>query len=487
MGLFFKQKLSHVLPKIGHAKKNYCSWNHSFFLQMQHAKKSKCADVFVLPIVVMRIVVQFAAPSLVDVLALRTVSKSFKKSMQSPMMFSHILANLTKVWSRSGWLGDYARGLHCVKAKHVANLEPLYSMPSVRHLVLGGGTFDSQTLNNALCTLPFLESLDVSGCASVSTLTQSLPNLKELNVSSCRNLHTLPEFPNLVQLRANFCAKLKILPFLPAIENLEMLHCPAPIDCESVTLLTTHYKCQVGFYPCLKMLTLYTCDAFHIDFLQPLTALTSLVITFKPNMPNLNLLALGSLQQLTTLELQNNITDDHVRVISTLAKLEALYLGSSELTDDCLGALTKLTTLSIDNEDCEGVTTHGLKKLTNLQELHLKNCVGVDDLSNFEDLTRLNTLCFSSCSELHNVDALSGLKSLRVLEFDSCSSLESFAGLNASPQLESLSVLCCRNLTKKGMMALLPFKSLKRLTVCDHTPAEEVQIFGTHNIKVEFA
>jgi hypothetical protein len=82
-----------------------------------------------------------------------------------------------------------------------------------------------------------------------------------------------------------------------------------------------------------------------------------------------------------------------------------------------MSTLRNLTKLSVDNEAYAGVTTLGLRSLTNLRELNLKNCTGVEDLAEFTDLVDLHTLCLQGCSRLRNVHALARLN-LRTLALE---------------------------------------------------------------------
>lgn len=436
-----------------------------------------------LPFVILRIVVQFAAPLLADVLVLRTVSKSFQHVMSSPSMVAHVRATLSKVWALPDLLGDYAQALQWVQAHQVTHLRPVSSMPSIRRLVLRRGTVDSQTLNDALKNLHHLESLDVSGCASLSNIARLPTTLRELNVSSCRYLRSLPKGRlNLTYLNANFCIHLNMLPdCLPLLQTLKKLKCPAPLPASPLNSLTTHYDPDVSLYRSMEKLVMYNCAEDTVDFVKPLAKLVTLTINFQRSASSLSLVALGQLQHLATLELQNNVTDAHARALSLLPKLTSLDVSSSELTDAGLGTLRHLNKMSIDNEEREGVTTDGLRLLTTLRELHLRNCTGVGDLRGLQDLTNLRTLCLSGCSELRNVRALARLN-LQTLEFDSCPSLRSLSGLNESSTLEHLTVLCCGHV--ESLTELLPFKSLKRLTLCDHVRHEVVEPFA--DIKVDF-
>ena len=451
---------------------------------MQTVKKHKAdRGLLSLPFVILRMLVQFAAPLLADVLALRTVSKSFQHVMSSPSMVAHVRATLSKVWALPDLLGDYARALQWVQAHQVTHLRPVSSMPSIRRLVLRRGTFDSRTLNDAVANLHHLESLDVSGCASLSNIARLPTTLRELNVSSCRYLRSLPKGRlNLTYLNANFCIHLNMLPdCLPLLQTLKKLKCPAPLPASPLNSLTTHYDPDVSLYRSMEKLVMYNCAEDTVDFVKPLAKLVTLTINFRRSDSSLSLVALGGLQHLTTLELQNNVTDVHARALSLLPKLTSLDVSSSELTDAGLGTLRHVTKLSIDNEEREGVTTEGLRLLTTLRELHLRNCTGVGDLQGLQDLTNLRTLCLSGCSELRNVRALACLN-LHTLEFDSCLSLRSLSGLNESSTLEHLTVLCCGHV--ESLTELLPFKSLKRLTLCDHVRHEVVEPFA--DIKVDF-
>jgi hypothetical protein len=275
-----------------------------------------------LPFVILRIVVWFAAPTLKDVLALRQVSKRFQHAVSSPSMVGQVRAKLYRVWEHAGLLGEYARGLQFVEATHVQNIKPLFSMPSVRHLILAKSTPDCQTLNDALAHLHHLESLNISCCPSVSTLAYLPPNLRELDVSYCRNLRALPDMLNLIHLNANNCTNLQTFPYLPLIRTLKAFQCRASFGVypPSLISLTTHDGCDLSMHRSLTSLVVYNCTN-DVECFTPLAGLTSLSLIFGLSAQNLSLASLQTLQNLETLELQYNITGANLQSLAVLSKL----------------------------------------------------------------------------------------------------------------------------------------------------------------------
>jgi len=74
------------------------------------------------------------------------------------------------------------------------------------------------------------------------------------------------------------------------------------------------------------------------------------------------------------------ITDDHIKVISDLEKLEKLNLYRSLLTDNALQYIRGLKEMTF--WDCKNITTPGLEKLIEfspkLQLLEVRRCNNID-------------------------------------------------------------------------------------------------------------
>ncbi|KAK3241197.1 hypothetical protein CYMTET_49014 [Cymbomonas tetramitiformis] len=162
-------------------------------------------------------------------------------------------------------------------------------------------------------------------------------------------------------------------------------------------------------------------------------------------------------KSLTNLDLNRNITapmemtHDDVKALAPLTALTSLNLSyCSGVTDEGVGALASLTTLtSLDLSYCSGVTdegVRGLAPLTALTSLNLSYCRGVTD---------------------EGVRALAPLTALTSLELSGCSKVtsEGVGALAKLTALTSLDLSLCGGVTSEGVRALAPLTTLKSLDV----------------------
>lgn len=429
----------------------------------------------------LQIVVAFAAPTLADVTALAELNRHFKKLMSSPSMAHHVRANFTAAWDRLGTIGPLVRGIRAAHAQAVSNLHQLSFLPSLRVLELPHGEFDSGMFNEAMACVPYLLTLNVSSCAGLSSILALPATLRVLNVSECTNLHHLPScLPDVYDLNANRCAKLLALPRMPKIQVLRAIQCPATLVAYPTVRRLDRKLVQadlsvIAQCTALEMLDLTACEVTDLDFIATLKKLVSLSVEFaeQDNFMDLSALASG-FKNLKVLHLENDITDEHLDVVKSIPDLFSLTLMSHLLTDDGLSAIAhmkSLTCLTLDNYDCLGITADGFAAcadLTGLRKLSLKYCIGIEDVSTLVVLSGLRELNFVGCMAISNLGSLSALQGLDTLTFDSCDSVTTLEGLNQIPNLAHLAVLCCRNLSRGGMWALLPCPKLQKLKMCEH-------------------
>jgi hypothetical protein len=170
----------------------------------------------------------------------------------------------------------------------------------------------------------------------------------------------------------------------------------------------------------LTLLHTLALDHAHVDdedvqALASLTALQSLAITRSEELSDVGVASLSaSFSNLTNLNLSccRTISGEGFGTLTSLSKLTQLRLHQTQLrTSGFLASLTSLQLLSICH--CEALTElSGLVPLTNLQELHLRDCGGLDgNLQALRGLVMLHTLSLSSESPIteegmHTVIAL---------------------------------------------------------------------------------
>ena len=96
----------------------------------------------------------------------------------------------------------------------------------------------------------------------------------------------------------------------------------------------------------------------------------------------------------------------------------------------------------------------GLRNLTSLVELDLRDCIKLQNVDGLRDLTALERINLECCTALQNVDGLKGLTSLEVLLLSNCTELKNVDGLKGLTSLSILDLRGCEKIPEADLREL---------------------------------
>ena len=162
-----------------------------------------------------------------------------------------------------------------------------------------------------------------------------------------------------------------------------------------------------------KQLTKLNLNYNHIEDITPLAELTNLKDLHLYINDISNVFPLSTLSDLQSLDLENNNISD-ISPLQKLENLKSLKLGSNNMTDDDIKNikdLKKLETLYVDDI---GITNKGLEiiadNLENLKTLYLSQN-NIDDISSLKKLTKITELSIAN-NNISDIKVLGELKNL---------------------------------------------------------------------------
>ena len=194
------------------------------------------------------------------------------------------------------------------------------------------------------------------------------------------------------------------------------------------------------------------------------------------SLPNGKLLPLAELTELKSIDLEHcrSITDEGLRYLRPLTKVETLILDHVRITDDGLahiGGMAELHTLSLHSTEVTGLGLGHLRSLPKLKRLDLyftDMCdFGIEHLAAHRQLEYLNLS--KSAVAVDEIRHLAGLTNLRELNLNNTKmNDESLAHLTGMKKLVRLN-LKHTNTTNYGR-----WKLRKSLPVCQITPEIDI-------------
>jgi Leucine-rich repeat (LRR) protein len=412
-----------------------------------------------MPTVIVHHVAGFAANTLWAVLELKRVCWRFRRCMSMPGALAHLsLINLKP--EEVDALGAMAKG---VRGLSSTSLDRLPDMPSLRRLELAKCDAPSD-LFKGLSVLKHLDILNLSFCKQVAELRVLPATLRVFTAFRCTKLQILPdEMPKLEAIHVAECKWLRVLPKLPSILRVNFSgFAVLNSSVRALKHLRTEYMSseELVHLTQLETLRLSNCTFSHADFLEGLANLQFLTIAFWVHTGPHDLASLASVRGLRDVQLENNITDQDLGHLAHLPHLTSLSVLSHLVTDAGVCSLarnTALTLLSLNNEDCDGVTSAGLCALKHLRGLCLTDCDGVEDIG----FLKVQHLAVYGCHGIYNLEAME----VADLEVENCNSITTLAPINSITQLKTLRVVGCENLSLEGLLDLEPRGSV---TLCDH-------------------
>ena len=429
-----------------------------------------------LPDAVLRIVLEFATHTLLQVLKLQCVNKYFRRAVRQSNKLWHVNVQVDD-FQELRRLGAMTEGIRTLTVRRAPRLGDFASWLGLRSLDISYGTFTAEHFD--LSGLTHLRSLQIEFCSKLQHVAGLPPSLHELNARGCTNLVSLPgTLPSLVRLNVKHCHRLSRIPWAPLLSALDVVQCPAslgplPLLCAIKACQEDHY--QWATYSSLHTLKLIECTCSNTDFLASLAKLTTLSLKMPKTHLVFDLTGVSALSQLENLELEGPVTNEHLRNLETLGRLRSLVLCSSKMTDEGMRSVAKLQALTALGLSCSfasGFSHLGLRYLA-LPHLKTMNLFGCDivDLEPLEGLASLETLVVFSSYRLHDLRHVSNFPQLRTLKLAFCDAVTGLGGVNQAPALTTLDVSHCWDLKREGMWSLFPCK-LSELVLNAHARAQ---------------
>ena len=362
-------------------------------------------------------------------------------------------------------------------------LASLPTLPySIQQLYCGNNTFNSLSISDYRS----LKTLDVSNCASLSTLTCNGTALTSLNISGCNQLASL------------YCINNQLTSLSITSSSIQTIYCGGnkftsltitgkgslqTLDVSNNTSLTS-LDCHNNSLNTLKTdgctaMTSLDCSSNYLNLLPTLPStlqtlycggnkFTSLTITGRSNLKNLNV---SGNSKLTSLDCRNNaLTTLNVANCSAMTTLNC---SSNQLTSLGSTLPANLTSFDCSNNQLSSLPTLPVSLQTiycggnRLSSLNVNNYSSLKTLSVYSsgNLTSLScsncaltTLNASGCSALATINCsknkftsltLSGLRALKTLDVSENSNLTSLdcsgdaltsLNLNSCTALQTLNV-----------------------------------------------
>lgn len=429
-----------------------------------------------LPDAILRIVVQFATGTLLQVLKLQSINKYFQRVLHHSNKLSHVDVKLND-FGDVRRLGGMTAGIRTLTLRSLPRLDSFVSLLGLRSLDLSYGCFTAEHFD--LSALVHLSSLKIEFCSNLQHATRLPVSLRDLTARGCASLLSLPPaLPKLVSLNVRHCHRLSAVPSAPCLITLDVMHCPAtlgpmPSLCAIKARQSDHYP--LSMYTSMHSLKLVECTFPHTDFLAALTQLTTLSLKLPKTHLAFDLTGVSGLRLLENLELEGPLSDEHLKSLEPLGSLQSFILCSTKMTDDGMRSVAKLqglTALGLSCSFASGFSHSGLRHLT-LPRLKTMNLFGCDltDLESLQGLENLETLVVFSSYRLHDLQHVSKLRKLNTLKLAYCDAVTGLSGLNQAPSLSNVDVSHCWDLRREGLWSLFPCK-LSELVLNAHARAQ---------------
>lgn len=289
-----------------------------------------------------------------------------------------------------GWVLKHCRKAALQEATYATSLPVLQKnsglLTNLQVLNLSGCR-SLQTLSDSLECFTNLETLNISECPSLRELPDSVTNLRSLqvlNISRCKTLRALPDslgrLTELQTIDLQSCMSLERLP-----HSLGNLHSLTHLDLSGCTSLRGLPDC-IGNLTNLKILDLSRCTNLQ-ELPDSLTMLTSLEVLYVSGCQRLRALpdSFGRLENLQTIDLSSckslERLPDSFGSLTNLEVLDLSRCGSLQGLPDSFGYLSNLRDLNLS--DCESLRRlpDSFWYLRNLRNLNLSGCRNLPGLS----------------------------------------------------------------------------------------------------------
>ncbi|XP_039173793.1 putative disease resistance protein At4g19050 [Eucalyptus grandis] len=323
-----------------------------------------------------------------------------------------------------------------------------------------------------------LSHLLLSGCIDLRKLpsTQSLKGLKELDLSDAYMLEGFEDdsFGHLISLRRLILSntKIKALPSLPEHSELRFLSLK---NCKCLTELQSLSKLQK-----LEVLDLSGCSGLVItsnDSFRGISHLKTIDLSdtkIESLLPDCFPISLCELKI-------RKCPNFKVPSLEYLSNLEVLDLHGAESVNklEFLGHMSKLRIL--DLSEIKFQVLPSLSRLTDLRELHLRNCSC--KVSKLDDLKKLELLDLSG-TKVEPVLCLESFSNLQQLLLKDCADLEDLKDLQSLTQLGVLDL--SRTKLKEYPYKTSDLTSLRKLNLEDMKHMKEIDWKQIKYIPKEF-
>ena len=193
---------------------------------------------------------------------------------------------------------------------------------------------------------------------------------------------------------------------------------------------------------------------------------------------------------LSRIDFSDLVIDRLPHALQRLTQLQALFAR------DCVGLtdISPLSTLSsllqLDMSGCNGIRDISpLAALRSLEELSLKGCGQVPDLMPIKNLTSLRAIDLSSCPQIEDLSPLSGLTSLEQLSLQGCVKVTDLSPLENLTSLKGLDISSCTGVSDISPIAALTNMRSLNIDLCSGITSvnplrhllptlEELSVFG---------
>ncbi len=357
-------------------------------------------------------------------------------------------------------------GLDLSDNPSLTSVQPLVGLP-IRHLHLRG----CSSLENlgGLGGMP-LQVLTLRGCSSLSGALHALKGskLQRLDLVGCSSLASLDGIDDMpiTQLNAQGCSKLRDI---SALKDMKL----------------TYLNLQGSQIRSLKPLEGMPLEHLNIRLCKSLRGDLSALGDSK-----LQELYLAGCEGVTSLEgieglpLKRLDIANCTGIAGDLSSLKGMKLQSLSATGSRIKSAKGLDASAIQMLRLDGTSIESLDGLEGYtgEDLYLRNCTELKDLSGIGNLATLRRLNLAGCGKLEDISPLKGLK-INSLDLGACTAVKSLEPLKGLP-LQHLSLHGCRQIEDLSALKDLPLKGLnlwacrniKDLTVLKSLPLVSVTL-----------
>nr|XP_023887633.1 putative disease resistance protein RGA4 [Quercus suber] len=308
-------------------------------------------------------------------------------------------------------------------------LDGLQPPQNLKYLSVGG--YGGVRFSNWLSSLTNLTELYIHGCNECQHLPPlyQLPSLRKMSLGGMHSLEYISD----LDITYEVCAS-SLTTFFPSLESLKLRNCPYIqgwwkrdiVGNGNATIMTSasswshqyHQHISLPPFPCLSDLTIDDCSKLTSMLLFP----------YLEEQLHLERVSWKALQQTMAMKMNTAGASSLPSSIPPLSKLRRLKLekmpDKEPLPEEWLQNLTSLEVLTISR--CSTSLSQILRHLTSLKELTIGDCEEVDLFSDADDdewignLTSLQDLTIGYCPNLTSLPEgmrrLTSLQSLRIYE-----------------------------------------------------------------------